>query len=87
MHNYVAANMYVHLAVPDEKVLFNSVKSLGVCKLKILSMSFFLLFRLLVGAPEADAGQRGVVRGGAVYKCRPDSPGQCDLIQFDKEGQ
>ena len=50
-------------------------------------MSFFLLFRLLVGAPEADAGQRGVVRGGAVYKCRPDSPGQCDLIQFDKEGQ
>ena len=33
--------MYVHLAVPDEKVLFNSVKILGVCKLKILSMSFF----------------------------------------------
>ena len=32
------------MAVPDEKVLFNSVKSLGVCKLKILSMSFFFYF-------------------------------------------
>ena len=63
------------------------LKVFWVCKLQILSMSNFWFFRLLVGAPEADAGQRGVVRGGAVYKCRPDSPGQCDLIQFDKEGQ
>ena len=48
---------------------------------------FNISCRLLVGAPEADAGQAGVVRGGAVYKCRPDSPGQCDLIQFDQDGE
>ena len=48
---------------------------------------FYISCRLLVGAPEADAGQAGVVRGGAVYKCRPDSPGQCDLIQFDQDGE
>ena len=62
-------------------------KVLGFANWKFYQCHLFLLFRLLVGAPEADAGQRGVVRGGAVYKCRPDSPGQCDLIQFDKEGQ
>ena len=39
--------------------------------------------RLLVGAPEADSGQPGVVKGGAVFKCPPESPGSCDLIQFD----
>ena len=40
-------------------------------------------FRLLVGAPEADSGQPGVVKGGAVFKCPPEAPGSCDLIQFD----
>ena len=44
---------------------------------------FFSFFRLLVGAPEADSGQPGVVKGGAVFKCPPEAPGSCDLIQFD----
>ena len=43
----------------------------------------FFFCRLLVGAPEADSGQPGVVKGGAVFKCPPESPGSCDLIQFD----
>lgn len=41
---------------------------------------------LLVGAPEADSGQPGVVKGGAVFKCPPEAPGSCDLIQFDTKG-
>jgi len=41
---------------------------------------------LLVGAPTADSGQPEVDRGGAVFKCKPDNPGQCDLIPFDTKG-
>ena len=44
------------------------------------------LFRLLVGAPTADSGQPDVIKGGAVFKCPPDNPGQCDLIPFDTKG-
>ena len=45
------------------------------------------LFRLLVGAPTADSGQPDVIKGGAVFKCPPDNPGQCDLIPFDTKGK
>jgi hypothetical protein len=41
---------------------------------------------LLVGAPTADSGQPDVIKGGAVFKCPPDNPGQCDLIPFDTKG-
>jgi hypothetical protein len=41
---------------------------------------------LLVGAPAADSRQPGVYRGGAVYKCRPESPNNCEIIPFDQEG-
>ena len=44
------------------------------------------IFRLLVGAPEADARQPGVHRGGAVYKCSVDRQGDCQIIPFDKSG-
>ena len=44
-------------------------------------------YRLLVGAPAADSGQPGVQEGGAVYKCRPESPNQCEIIPFDREGK
>ena len=44
-------------------------------------------YRLLIGAPAADSGQPGVSRGGAVYKCPPDSPGNCEIIPFDREGR
>ncbi len=40
-----------------------------------------------MGAPNAETGQPGVERPGAVYKCPPDSPGDCDIIPFDKEGE
>jgi len=41
---------------------------------------------LLVGAPTADSGQPDVIKGGAVFKCPPNAPGQCDLIPFDQKG-
>ena len=40
-----------------------------------------------MGAPNAESGQPGVEKGGAVYKCKPDSPGSCDLIPFDTKGE
>ena len=40
-----------------------------------------------MGAPAADSRQPGVYRGGAVYKCRPDSPRSCEIIPFDTEGE
>jgi len=43
--------------------------------------------RLLVGAPRAQTGQPGVENPGAVYKCRPDAPGSCDIIPFDTTGE
>ena len=45
-----------------------------------------LFFRILVGAPTADAGQPGVFKGGAVYKCSATDPDDCQLIPFDKTG-
>jgi hypothetical protein len=44
------------------------------------------VFRLLVGAPRADARQPGVHKGGAVYKCPALQPGGCQIIPFDKGG-
>jgi len=41
---------------------------------------------LLVGAPEADARQPGVHKGGAVYKCSASNPGDCSIIPFDMKG-
>jgi len=41
---------------------------------------------LLVGAPEADARQPGVHKGGAVYKCSATNPGDCNIIPFDMKG-
>jgi len=41
---------------------------------------------LLVGAPEADARQPGVHKGGAVYKCSATNPGDCEIIPFDMKG-
>ena len=41
---------------------------------------------LLIGAPEADTGQPGVTRGGAVYKCPVQGGGDCQIIPFDKNG-
>ena len=42
---------------------------------------------LLIGAPEADARQPGVHKGGAVYKCSVQNPGECSIIDFDKNGK
>ena len=50
---------------------------------------FFFPFhsRLLVGAPNAESGQPGVERAGAVYKCAAETPGNCELIPFDTKGK
>ena len=45
-----------------------------------------ILPRLLIGAPEADSRQPGVHKGGAVYKCSVQRPGECSIIDFDKNG-
>lgn len=45
-----------------------------------------LCYRLLVGAPEAESGQPNIRKGGAVYRCPPDAPGRCELIEFDSKG-
>ena len=42
---------------------------------------------MLIGAPEADARQPGVHKGGAVYKCSVQRPGDCSIIDFDKNGK
>ncbi|XP_042234607.1 integrin alpha-V-like [Homarus americanus] len=41
---------------------------------------------VLVGAPEAQTLQPEIERGGAVYKCRPAVPGNCEPIVFDSTG-
>ncbi len=50
-------------------------------------MPFVPFFRLLVGAPRADARQPGVHKGGAVYKCPALRAGGCEIIPFDKGGK
>ena len=40
-----------------------------------------------MGAPTAESGQPDVEKPGAVFKCRPDSPGSCDIIPFDTTGK
>ena len=42
--------------------------------------------RLLVGAPLAQTDQPRVERGGAVYKCSPDSSNACQQVPFDPTG-
>ena len=44
------------------------------------------IYRLLVGAPAADSEQPDVIKGGGVFKCPPENPGQCELIPFDTKG-
>ncbi|XP_015793178.1 integrin alpha-PS2 [Tetranychus urticae] len=41
---------------------------------------------LLVGAPLAPGSQEGISRGGAVFKCLPQSSGLCQVIPFDTTG-
>ena len=41
----------------------------------------------MVGAPNAESGQPGVERAGAVYKCAAETPGSCELIPFDTKGK
>ena len=40
-----------------------------------------------MGAPNAESGQPGVERAGAVYKCPAETPGSCELIPFDTKGK
>ena len=40
-----------------------------------------------MGAPNAESGQPGVERAGAVYKCAAETPGSCEAIPFDTKGK
>ena len=54
--------------------------------LKQKGVFIFSYYRLLVGAPRGSAGQPGIHKGGAVYKCPAMKTGSCELIPFDKAG-
>ncbi|XP_066939429.1 integrin alpha-PS2-like isoform X2 [Macrobrachium rosenbergii] len=41
---------------------------------------------VLVGAPEAETLQPEIQKGGAVYRCHPRIPDDCEAIPFDKLG-
>ena len=60
-----------------------------ISSLHLAQPTFPLCFhcRLLVGAPNAESGQPGVERAGAVYKCAAETPGSCELIPFDTKGK
>ena len=69
--------------------MFNCESGLGLsghCQIS-RKPSYCDILRLLIGAPEADGRQPGVHRGGAVYKCSADRPGDCQVIPFDKNGK
>lgn len=46
----------------------------------------FIVFRAIVGAPEAETQQAGVYRGGAVYRCDIAVDDRCTVINFDDKG-
>ena len=48
--------------------------------------TLIFFFRLLVGAPKAQTGQRKIVEGGAVYKCKPLRK-NCEQVPFDTNGK
>lgn len=52
-----------------------------------LTDSFVAVCRVLVGAPEAQTGQPGVSRGGAVYRCDIRGADHCQEIPFDRTGK
>ncbi|KAK6618341.1 hypothetical protein RUM44_002793 [Polyplax serrata] len=41
------------------------------------------LFKVLIGAPEAQTRQPGVTKGGAVYRCETSRDDACEEILFD----
>jgi len=45
------------------------------------------LSRLLIGAPEAQTAQPGLVKGGAVYRCSTSREDDCEEIPFDTRGK
>lgn len=45
-----------------------------------------IFFRLLIGAPEAQTPQPGVVKGGAVFRCSTLKD-DCEEIPFDTRGK
>ncbi len=48
--------------------------------------TFLSCCRLLVGAPEAQTRQPGVVRGGAVFRCDTTVNDRCQPVPFDSTG-
>lgn len=43
--------------------------------------------RLLIGAPEAQTPQPGIVKGGAVFRCSTFQDDDCEEIPFDTRGE
>lgn len=63
-----------------------------MCTLRIRVIQYdnpndFRFSRLLIGAPEAQTDQPGVVKGGAVYRCGTSREGDCEEIPFDTRGK
>lgn len=48
---------------------------------------FYVFSRLLIGAPEAQTNQPGVIKGGAVYRCGTSREDDCEEIPFDTRGK
>lgn len=56
-------------------------------RMRIIQIFFFLLCRVIVGAPEAQTAQPNVYRGGAVYRCDIAVDDNCVQVEFDNKGE
>jgi hypothetical protein len=83
---YKTITLFLLYGLSVEPFQFSSCIKNEYSKLK-LTNAIFPFFRLLVGAPRADARQPGVHKGGAVYKCPALRAGGCEIIPFDKGGK
>lgn len=55
--------------------------------ISILNFEYILFLRVIIGAPQAQSTQPGVVRGGAVYYCPADRDDGCRELGFDRSGK
>lgn len=56
--------------------------------IKYISVSFFVFFRVLIGAPRARSleNQKANITGG-LYKCEVTQSNNCERIKFDDNGE
>lgn len=68
---------------------FWHLPSVSFVHLRKFSEIFHFLYRVIVGAPQADTSsiQPNVRRGGAVYRCDITDDNRCQVVPFDKNGK